>query len=62
MKKIKLEVMLEVEDNIEASDIVIWNSDVIDGFEISRNSRWDDDVTVNFFLKECRLISCIEEN
>ena len=61
MKKIKLEVILEVEDNIKASDIRVDGHDVIDGFEITRNLLNDeDDVTGNFYLRVAKILKCEE--
>ena len=61
MKKIRLEVILTVSDDIDANDITVTSSDVIDGFEISRNLKsLTDDVTENFYLKDCNIVAVRE--
>lgn len=57
MKKIKLEVIIESEDNINAKDIIVQQHDVIDGFEITRNNE---DITDNFYLNNIEILKCEE--
>lgn len=61
MKKFKLEIILEVEDILEASDILLLESDIIDGFEITRMLQDEEDsICENFYIKDARFVSCKE--
>jgi len=57
MKKFKLTIVVETDDNFDPADFVLPSHDVIDGFELT---RLGDDTTDTFKMKEA-YISSVEE-
>lgn len=57
MKNIKIDLILEVEDDVKSEDIVLKRHGNVDGFIVIRNGI---DIESNFKIIDGHVIKCIE--
>ena len=57
MKNLKVTIILKVSDDIDPEDIKLQEDDVIDGYQLTRETYGKEDITSTFKMKSARIES-----